>query len=151
MSRKSIESGFTVVSLDSRRPRLQAPPHLPDAVRAIFNEIVSSVGTTHFRACDVVLLTQLATAMHIARQASENIENQGLTLGHRPNPNLGVFERATKTVASLTSKLRIAPSSREDRKSAGLSTRDRALPPTSIDDLSAIEDLLDAEDESDDL
>jgi phage terminase small subunit len=145
MARKSIESTLKVVSLDGRRPRLHAPPYLPEATRSIFAEVVGSVGPGHFRECDTPVLAALATSMHIARSAAAALEREGLTIGVKPNPHLSIFERATKSVAHLCAKLRITPSSRLDRKIAGSTTRDGALSPR-VDDESAIEQLLSEED-----
>src|SRR5262249_48708652 len=113
MARKSLESTLRVVTnLDSRRPGLQPPSHLPAAARSIFAEIVASVGPGHFRECDKPVLTALAAAMHIAHTAADALEREGLTVGAKPNPHLSIFERATKTVANLSAKCRITPSSR---------------------------------------
>jgi P27 family predicted phage terminase small subunit len=147
MARKSLESTLRVVTnLDSRRPGLQPPSHLPAAARSIFAEIVASVAPGHFRECDRPIIAALATSMHIAQTASEALQREGLTLGAKPNPHLSIFERATKAVANLSAKLRITPSSRLDRKIAGSTTRDRGLM-TQLDEEAAVAALLEQEDD----
>jgi phage terminase small subunit len=147
MARKSLESTLRVVTnLDTRRPGLQPPSHLPASVRSIFTEIVGSVAPGHFRVCDTPVIAALASSMHIARSAADALEREGLTLGTKPNPHLSIFERATKAVANLSAKLRITPSSRLDRKLAGSTTRDRGLA-AQLDEEAAIAALLDEEED----
>jgi P27 family predicted phage terminase small subunit len=147
MARKSLESTLAVVTnLDVRRPGLQPPSHLPAAARAIFAEIVASVAPGHLRVCDTPVIAALASSMHIARGAAEALEREGLTIGMKVNPNIAIFERATKSIATLSAKLRITPSSRLDRKIAGTTTRDRGLA-AQYDEEAAIAALLDEEDD----
>jgi phage terminase small subunit len=132
MARKSLESTLAVVTnLDVRRPGLQPPSHLPAAARAIFAEIVASVAPGHLRVCDTPVIAALASS---------------LTIGMKVNPNIAIFERATKSIATLSAKLRITPSSRLDRKIAGTTTRDRGLA-AQYDEEAAIAALLDEEDD----
>lgn len=126
MPRESEVSRLTVVpgaALDARCEPLRPPPDLSPAVAAVFSEIVRSVGVGHFRPGDAPLLAQLANAVHASRQASAEIERNGLTVDGRPSPHLAVFERMSKLVASLSTKCRLTPASRMDRKVAGATTR----------------------------
>lgn len=141
MPRKSFEHLSVVASLDDRRERLRPPAHLPAPVAAIFSEVVASVAIGHFRDCDRPVLTQLATVMHVAQQAAAALERDGLVLEGRPNPHLGVLERAGKAIANLSAKLRIVPSSRLDRKDAGATTRG-----SQTRGLDAVDELLNLED-----
>jgi hypothetical protein len=144
MPRKSAASLTVVSSIEERRTRVPAPGHLPAPVRAIFDEVTASVSTVHLRRCDSPLIEALAVAIHNNRQATAAIEREGLIVDGRVNAHIGVVDRTSKLIASLSVKLRLTPTGRLDRKVAGQTTRDNVLSPR-LDDDAAIDALLDAE------
>jgi phage terminase small subunit len=146
MPRKSAAALSVVSSMDERRARVRAPGHLPAQVRTIFDEITASVSTVHLRQCDSPLIEALAVAIHTNRQATAAIEREGLIVDGRVNAHVGIVDRTAKLIASLSVKLRLTPTGRLDRKVAGQTTRDKALP-SRLDDDAVIDALLDAEED----
>lgn len=143
MPRKSQAALSVVAVLDDRRERIPPPSHLPAPVGAIFAAVVASVAPNHFRACDTPLIEQLAVAISTARSAAAAIEREGIVIGGRANPSFQILERSTRLIATLSTRLRICPSGRLDRKTAGGTTRTRQPRPIDagvIDELLALED-----------
>ena len=102
--RKSIAS-LSVVSIDVARKPLEPPASLQRQAKVIFHEICASVDPKHFRQCDVPLVVSLAVATHMARFYAALI-------GEEDHPT------AFRAWISLSTKLRLTPSSRYDGRAA---------------------------------
>ena len=102
----------------STPPGLLPCEHVPDAARAIFAEIVSSVAPGHFRPCDRTLLEQLAVAIFIARELADHVTTEGVIVAGRPNQAARHLRQQQATVASLATKLRLTTQSRISKRGA---------------------------------
>jgi phage terminase small subunit len=142
MPRKSAASLTVVSSLDERRSRVSAPGHLPAEVRAVFDEITSSVSTRHLRECDSPVIAALAAAIHANREAMNAIAREGLLVDGHVNAHVAVLNTTSKLIASLSVKLRLTPTGRLDRKVAGQTTRADQLPVRTVVDGSNLLDQL---------
>ena len=114
MPRRS-SADLAVIPIKPRDHRLQPPDDLEPNAAAIFRDVVMSCPASQFAAADVHLLVAFAQAVQISRRSAGD-------------PALiQQWERATKLVAQLATKLRLSPSSRLDRKTAGRAI-DRYVP-----------------------
>jgi phage terminase small subunit len=85
----------------------------------VFARIVSDVGADHFRASDADLIEQYAAAICLARQAYASLREEGPVKEGRVNPWQTTLEKANRASVALSQRLRLAPQSRLDRKTAG--------------------------------
>jgi phage terminase small subunit len=122
MPRKSANALMTVVPLPTPKPPTLHSDCSPE-VRAVFNEIVSSVPHKHFVKSDAPLIERYATAIVNARRAQAMIEKHGLVDHDKPSPWTLVHEKAEKAIDKLSARLRLSPQSRMDRKSSRLQGR----------------------------
>jgi len=110
--------------IDVNQRRLTPRPELGQRYSRAFTEIVGSVDPAHLRACDAPLVEQLAVATIVCQDLASRIETEGTTLPDGSlNPVIRVLRQQQGIIATLTSRLRLNPSSRADRKNAGTSTR----------------------------
>jgi phage terminase small subunit len=101
---------------------LRCRPEAPDEVREVFARIVADVGADHFRSSDADLVEQYASAIVLARQAYAVLREEGPVKDGRVNPWQTVLEKANRASVALSQRLRLAPQSRLDRKTAGRRT-----------------------------
>jgi hypothetical protein len=105
--RRSVED-LSVVSLASVRKPIEPPKGLKPQEEAIFVEVVAACSPDHFRKSDIPMLTAFATATHLSRFYATRIgESDGA---------LKAWEAATRVQISLSTKLRLTPSTRLDPK-----------------------------------
>jgi len=104
--RRSV-ADLAVIPIRPRDHRLQPPADLDANAAAIFRELAASVPAAHFIESDRHLLATYAMALSISRRSAGD------------PASLQQWERATRIVAQLSSKLRLCPSSRLDPKTAG--------------------------------
>jgi hypothetical protein len=98
----------SIVSLASARKPIEPPKGLKPQEEAIFIEVVASCSPDHFRKSDIPMLTAFATATHLSRSYAGRIgESDGA---------LKAWESATRLQISLSTKLRLTPSTRLDPK-----------------------------------
>ena len=118
--RKSAAS-LAVITPTAER-LLKCRPEAPDDVRAVFARIVYDVGADHFRASDSDLVEQYSAAICLARDAYHQLRDEGPIKDGRVNPWQTVLEKANRASVSFSQRLRLAPMSRLDRKTAGRKT-----------------------------
>ena len=120
MPRKSSAS-LGVVPLDGRRRRSRLAPseQAPAEVKELFLEIVRSVPAEHFKDIDAHLIEQYAQAIGLARRATSELAARGPVIEGRASPWLVVLEKAHRSSVALAARLRLAPQSRADSRSAG--------------------------------
>ena len=94
----------------------------PD-VAAIFRELVANVDPEHWRPADTHLLEQYAQSIALARDAFAALEREGPVVNGRANPWNVVLEKAHRSSVALSMRLRLAPQSRIDPKTAGRASR----------------------------
>ena len=92
---------------------LEPPPEFSaDGVECrIFVETVASVPADHFAAEDRVLLAEYARTAALARRASEELAVSAVA-GAMPSPWLAVHASAVRSMALLSTRLRLGPRSR---------------------------------------
>src|SRR5262245_50638200 len=85
--------------------------------------LLTSVDPKHFRECDVTLIASLAVATYMARFYSEII-------GQQDHPSaFPAWTDAVKLQISLSTKLRLTPSSRYDGRAADREPEPAGSPP----------------------
>jgi hypothetical protein len=108
MTRKTAEElNLKVVNFEYRR--LTPPDHLTSRKAKIFRDIVESTNPRHFRKSELPLLCSYVTAVNLSQWHAKKI-NEGDPAHHRP------WLDTTKLVALLASRLRLAPSTRLEKK-----------------------------------
>jgi phage terminase small subunit len=113
MGRRGPKSSaeLSVIPLSPGPNRLQPPPHLGSDEAKIFREIVTSCDPRHFAPSDVYLLAAYCDAVVISRRAAAALrEDQGAA---------AVWERSVRVLATLATRLRLAPQARNDPKTTG--------------------------------
>jgi phage terminase small subunit len=95
----------------------------------LFVEIVRSVPDGHFKSSDRHLIEQFCQAIMLARQATTELATTGPVVQGRVSAWLIVLEKAHRSSVALAARLRLAPQSRADSRSAG---RKADGPPRSV-------------------
>ena len=113
--RKSTAEMSVVVPIDTRRKKLEPPADLKAEEAQIFRQLVSACAPDHFVKSDIPLLVAYCTSIHLSRWAADAIESD--------NSFFTTWERATRMIATLATRLRLAPQARIDARAAGRSTR----------------------------
>jgi hypothetical protein len=94
--RRSAEA-LAISRIDGKPPRLTAPAGLNAKERALFEQLVNAADPQHFRRTDIPVLIGFVQASLLSRK-------------------LGRDSDATRTMASLATRLRLTPASRTDPK-----------------------------------
>lgn len=120
MPRKAA-SALAVVPIEDGQSKVRLAPSssAPDEVRELFAEIVRSVPAEHFKSSDRHLIEQYAQAIVLARQATTELAATGPVVQGRASAWLIVLEKAHRSSVALAARLRLAPQSRADSRSAG--------------------------------
>jgi len=115
MPRKSA-AALSVIAVDGRPKRLQAPSSLSEPERSIFNRIVANCDARHFRPSDELLLVRYAEASALCDLAADHLRTEGAVVGGKPSPWITVQEKSVRTMVALSMRLRLSPQSRADPK-----------------------------------
>ena len=119
-----------VASAKSRR-RLEPRTGCSVAIATAFREIVDSISADHFVESDGPLVERYAAGIVLARLAEKNLALHGYVIGSnrsgqpQQNPWCSVLAQADKVIATLATRLRLAPQSRMDPKTVGRAARKR--------------------------
>lgn len=118
MPRRSAAS-FSVVELPVAT-RLSPPTNLTKIEVELFRNIIRAIDPKHFVPSDAPLLGRYCKNLALANTASGHIEREGAvnTETGKISPWVSVAEKADRAVATLSAKLRLAPSSRFDQATA---------------------------------
>jgi hypothetical protein len=110
MPRRSAAS-LTIAAIGPRK--VEPPPELGEGSieREIINTTIAAVPAGHFATEDVPLLCAYARAASLDRRASEELQISAVA-GAIPSPWLQVYSTAVRSVALLSTRLRIGPRSR---------------------------------------
>jgi phage terminase small subunit len=114
MPRKSVAS-LAIVPPKRPPPHLAPSPDAPEAVVAVFREILAATPADHFRPGDVPLIQAYAEAIVLARQAAQELTATGPVIGGRTSPWIVVQEKAHRSIAAMAMRLRLSPQHRADR------------------------------------
>jgi phage terminase small subunit len=101
------EHNLNVINFEHKR--LVPPEHLTERETQIFRDIVDSADPRHFRKSELPLLCSYVTAVNLSQWHAHKI-NAGEGDHHR------AWLDCTKLLALLASRLRLAPSTRLDKK-----------------------------------
>ena len=113
--RKSAD--LIAMNVDGRPPRLTVPSGLNAKESALAQELIDSAAPEHFRATDAPLLVALVQATLMSRSLARDATKA------RDPAKIASWEKATRTMASLATKLRLSPQSRTDPKTVGRDIR----------------------------
>jgi hypothetical protein len=102
-------AALNLAVIDTQKLRLTAPDFLNDREAVIFASIVDSCSPDHFRKSELPLLCSYVTAVNLSRWHASQV-NEGHADHHRK------WLECTKLVALLASRLRLAPSTRLDKR-----------------------------------
>ena len=106
------------------RRRLDPPTSLSRCARRVFKLIVKRADPVHFVRSDEPLIAAYATTICEFEEISARLAKDGLiNPDGKPHPLLATQEKLAKTLSMLALRLRLAPSARLDRKTAGTTTR----------------------------
>ena len=112
-----------VVPISPLNPRLQPPADLAEEEAALFRQLVASCPSDHFVESDQPLLAAYCIAICLSRRSAAKLAE---------DPSLAtVWERSTRMLATLATRLRLAPQSRVDPKT--LARRAAAHRPSAYD------------------
>jgi len=123
MPRKSTAALATLSAVPAAARILIAGQHVPEAARAIFSEIVSSVSPGHFLPVDRPLLEQLAVALYVARELTDSIVRDGVVIDGKVSQAVKVLKQQQALVGSLASRLRLTTQNRISKERAGTVSR----------------------------
>jgi uncharacterized protein (TIGR03382 family) len=98
---------------ESEPPRIVAPAGLSTKERALFNQTVAGCSATHFRQSDAPMLVAFVGAVLLSRRLA------------RDASRVAEWEKVTRTMAMLATKLRMTPMSRLDAKTLA---REKQIP-----------------------
>lgn len=93
-----------------------APAGLSPGARGVWESVVRSVSSAHFRASDAPLLRSYCEASALADKAAGELELSGAVVDGKISPWLAVHEKATRTQNTTALRLRLCPSARTDPK-----------------------------------
>lgn len=123
MARSKPPPSLSVVALDPTRSRVQPPSDLSKEEKEGFRTLIESVNHNHFAQQDVPLIVAYVQSMIHSRRASADLSGKFAS-----RDTLAQWQAATKMMATLATRLRIAPQSRYDAKTAERNAR-YATPP----------------------
>lgn len=88
------------------------PKHLKSVAAAEYSRIRKQINTLPLRDVDRGILELYCTWYAIYRKAEDDLRDSSLTYGDKPNPAIGVLDKATKNIRSLASELGLTVDSR---------------------------------------
>lgn len=107
MRQRGKKSPEAIAAIDISAVRLATPAGLTRKERAEFERLINATDPRHFRQGDTPLMIAFVQASILSRRLARDVtKNQE-------------WERATRVLASLATKLRLSPQSRFDRKTIG--------------------------------
>jgi hypothetical protein len=120
MRQRGRKSGASlgILEVDGKPNRLNPPPSLSAAERAIFLDVVAACDRDHFRPSDLPLLVRYVEAAALSDQAAEQL-HLGAVINGKPSPWITVQEKSVRAMVALSMRLRLSPQSRIDAKTLG--------------------------------
>ena len=95
--------------INGGQPRLEPPEFLSEAERSLFLELTQACAAEHFVRSDLPLLTSFVQAVQLSRSAIRRAGEDSAALQQ--------WDRATKMVGMLATRLRLSPQSRSEPRS----------------------------------
>ena len=116
-------SNVVALGVTASSPPLTPPATLTKAENALFDDLVGSSDPQHFVPSDMPLLVSFVQATLLARSLASTAAKPS-----KPDPTVvGSWEKATRVMAMLATRLRLAPQARNDPKTVGVRQRNAAL------------------------
>ena len=113
MPRRSVADLTVVRPLpDPTRTRPRPSADAPENVRQVFDELLRSMPSGHFKPCDAPLLQCYAEAVLLSRRAFEGLLNDGPIVDGRPSGWVTLLEKGHRSCIALAARLRMAPQMR---------------------------------------
>ncbi len=106
--RKGGKFDVDALNVEGDPPRLDPPPDLTDAERALFVQITKACSPKHFVPSDLPILISFVQCTLLSRQA--------IKTAARDAAALTTWEKSVRLQATLATRLRLAPQSRFDAK-----------------------------------
>jgi phage terminase small subunit len=106
---------LSVVPIAAGRKPISPPDDLDASTRKLFVELVSSLPHDHFHKSDIPLLVTYCNATVISQKCYKGLL--------KDRQFFNEWERACRTQATLATRLRLAPQSRNDPKTVGMRQR----------------------------
>jgi phage terminase small subunit len=110
-----------ITDIDCRR--VAPPAELPEPAKQLWGELVDAFPANRFHVSDRPLLALYCRAVCQANIAFSWLEKCGAAHGSAISPWQKIADSAVKQVAVLSTRLRLCPQSRLDRKVAGPAAR----------------------------
>jgi len=108
------------LNIQGRPFRLAPGANLSAEAAEVFTALVGAVQPEHFRPGDRPTIDALAGAIVVCRQLEAELSKRGpVDDGGQVSPLVRALRAQHALVASLSTRLRLTPSSRADRKTAG--------------------------------
>jgi hypothetical protein len=105
------------LTFNGQPSRLKPPASLRDDERSLFLDIVNNCPAEHFVKTDLPLVTSYAQACAMSHRNAGDADM------------IAIWAAATRVQCALASKLRLAPSARDDRRKVGHRQMPFANPP----------------------
>jgi len=116
-------SNVVALGVTASSPRLTPPPTLTKAEKALFDELIGSSDPQHFVPSDMPLLVSFVQATLLARSLASTAAKPS-----KPDPTvIGSWEKVTRVMAMLATRLRMTPQARNDPKTVGVRQRNAAM------------------------
>ena len=109
--RRSAVSLVTFPSVNGDPPRLEPPETLTDDERRVFVELIGACNPRHFVASDLPLLIAFVQATVLSQHSAG--------AARKDDDALARWEKATRPLAMLATRLRLSPQARLDPKTLG--------------------------------
>ena len=105
--RKTVDH-LAALALNGDPPRLKPPPHLDDRERRLFTELVEACSPRHFARSDEPLLIAYVQSILLSQFAVKKAAKDPAMLA--------LWEKSTRMVGMLSTRLRLSVQSRADPK-----------------------------------
>jgi len=118
MPRRSAADMAVIAAAPNARLPIAPPPNLSEPEREIFRTVVGALRPDHFRPSDGPLLAAYCAAHLLEREAFAALTAEGSLRNGKESPWLRVHTTQSKLLSMLSTKLRLAPSSRFNNRHA---------------------------------
>jgi phage terminase small subunit len=119
----------------------KAPPGLPRGAQTLWRRIMATTPEDQFRAADLPLLALFCRVSLLAGEAVAHLEQGQVDAGGKVSPWVRISSDHSKTLAALSAKLRLAPSSRLRAEAHSLQQRPAHVKPWQWGDRDPLRDL----------
>lgn len=119
MAKGESTRNMKFIGVDSTltRPKVVPPPELSKSAKVYWERIVENVPNDYFNPADFVVLVSYVKNYEMMIKAQDMLDEQGEVIADSngrpfPNPWFVIFQTAAGKIATLSTKVRLCPSSR---------------------------------------